>query len=268
MKILDGKALAAKKADELKIRVNNLGFTPIMRIIQVGDHPASNKYIKTKINKAFDLGIEGELLKIDDVTIPEKDLIEIVKAECEDVDGLIIQLPLPEHINKNKVLSAIPHDKDIDGLSRNNKIVIPATPRGIISLLEENGIEIKGKQVAVVGQSNLVGKPVSKLLEAKGGIVSTYTKETGIKGTENADILVVAAGEANLIKKENIKPGVVIIDVGINEIADENAMKKIVGDVDRESVGDLPSAISPVPGGVGPMTVISLFENLIDLLEE
>lgn len=179
-----------------------------------------------------------------------------------------MQLPLPDQIDKQAILDVIPYEKDVDGLATGNNIITPATPKGIINLLKSYEVKIEGKHVAVVGQSKLVGKPVATLCEHEGASqVDRYTKQTGIKGTEKADILIVAAGEANLIKKQNIKKGVVIIDVGINTIADKLAMTKIVGDVDRVSVGEIPSAISPVPGGVGPMTVISLMQNIIEAAE-
>lgn len=267
MEILDGKKVAASLVEELKTRVKHLKKRPLLTIVQVGNLPASNKYVANKIAKAHEIGIKTKLVKLNE-TIDEQKLKSKVIKKSKRSTGLIVQLPLPYNIDKQDILNAIPYEKDVDGLSGGNPIITPATPKGIITLLKAYNISLKDKHVAVVGQSHLVGMPVSLLCEHEGAKkVSRYTKETGIKGTEKADILIVAAGEANLIKKENIKPGVVIIDVGINTIADKVAMTKIVGDVDKRSVGTLPSAISPVPGGVGPMTVISLMQNVVEAAE-
>lgn len=263
MKILNGKIISDKITNELKDKVRLMEHKPKLAIVQVGDEIASNKYIKFKLLKAKNIGIKGIHKKFD-INISQKDLINEIYELSKNVDGLIIQLPLPNKMNKQEVLDAIPREKDVDGLTTKNSIITPATPRGIMTLLLEYNISVKGKEVAVVGQSNLVGKPTANLcVEAGASIVNRFDKETGIKGTETADILIVAAGEHNLIKKENIKNGVVIIDVGINTLSND----KITGDVDRESVGEIPSAMSPVFGGVGPMTVISLFQNLIDIFK-
>lgn len=266
MKILDGKKLASEITQDLKSRAALLNKKPLLIIINVGDNPASQKYVSSKIKKATEIGIKAKEVKVSAKVSQEK-LEKLVAKKSKKATGIIVQLPLPEHISKQKVLDLIPFEKDVDGLATNNNLVTPATPKGIMTLMKRYDVELKGKKVAVVGQSNLVGKPVADLCELEGAKVSRYTKETTIVGTEKADVLIVAAGQANLIKKENIKKGVVIIDVGINSIADESAMKKIVGDVDRDSVGELPNAISPVPGGVGPMTVISLMQNVIEAAE-
>ena len=263
MKLLNGRELANKKTKELKEVISSLSFEPKMTIVQVGEDVASNKYVQFKLDKAWDLGIDAKAIKLED-TISEEHLEAIILEEVKSTDGLIIQLPLPKGIDKQRILNLVPFEKDIDGLAEGNNIITPATPRGILSLLKENDIKLKGVKAAVVGQSNLVGKPVSNLLEKEGSIVSRYDLSTGIKGTEETDVLIVAAGQLNLIKKENIKEGVTIIDVGINTFNNG----KITGDVDRESVGDKPFALSPVPGGVGPMTVISLLENLVDTVKD
>ncbi len=268
VEILDGKKVAASLAKELQQRVHMLKQKPLLIIIQVGDNPASNKYVANKLKKAAEIGIKSELVKIGE-NVGESALKKLVWKKAKRSTGVIVQLPIPEHINKQAVLDVIPFEKDVDGLASGNSLITPATPRGIINLLKAYNIEIKNKRVAVVGQSTLVGKPVARLCELEGAsFVDRFTKESGIQGTEKADILIVAAGESNLIKKQNIKAGVVIIDVGINTIADKKAMSKIVGDVDRQSVGELPSAISPVPGGVGPMTVISLMQNIVEAAEK
>ena len=268
MIIIDGKKVAHEIKNDLIKRIKKLSQTPKMKIVLVGQNGPSLKYVKAKINKANEIGIEGELIHISDVNIPEADLIAFVQQEAQSADGIIVQLPLPNHIDKHKVLNSIPFDKDIDGLAKGNNKITPATPRGIMSLLEAYNFDVKDKSVAVVGKSSLVGKPVALLCQKKGAHVTSYDLKTGINGTENADILIVAAGSAGLIKASNIKQNAVIIDVGINSIGDKKSLKKITGDVDRDSIGQKAAAISPVPGGVGPMTVISLLQNLIDVCEE
>ena len=260
MKILDGKSIAEEISKELKNKISKSGYTPRLAIFQIGDNPSSNKYINFKIKKAEEIGINAVLKKIDD-HFPQEKLIEDIKDISPWVDGIIIQLPLPEGYDTKLILNSVPHNKDVDGLSEGNTKITPATPRGIMTLLKNNNIEIKNKVIAVVGQSNLVGKPLSNLFSLNNAKeVIRIDKKTGLSGTERADILVVAAGHPNLIKEENIKSGVVIIDVGVNLLSNG----KITGDVDRDSVGEIPSMISPVIGGVGPMTVISLFQNLVD----
>lgn len=264
MKILDGRIASKKIGVELKTKISQLKNTPKLSILQVGDLSESNTYIKYKINKANELGVKTTHLKFDE-NISQDELIKEIKNISNKVDGLIVQLPLPETMDVEKVLNSVPYDKDIDGLSSENKLFSPATPRGIISLIKYYDIKIKNKIVAVVGQSKLVGSPVSNLLELEGAKeVIRLDINTGLKGTERADIIIAAAGHKDLIKAENIKSGVVIIDVGINTLSNG----KITGDVDRNSVKELPSAISPVPGGVGPMTVISLFLNLYDSIKK
>ncbi len=264
---LNGRKLATKKTIELKALVASFEKAPKMVIVQVGDDVASNKYINFKLKKAWEIGIDAEALKIEE-TISQEHLEHIIEQKLFEADGMIVQLPLPDHIDKTDILNLIPFEKDIDGLAKGNNIITPATPRGIMDLMSEYNVELKGKQVAVVGKSSLVGRPVADLCEKEGAIVSRYSQRTGIDGTENADVLIVAAGQPKLIKANNIKQDAIIIDVGINEIADANSMKKIVGDVDRDDIGSKAKAISPVPGGVGPMTVISLMANLIDIYKK
>ena len=262
MKILNGKKASLAIEKKLKNKVKNFNFKPKLIIVQVGENKVSKKYIKIKLKKAFDIGVEATHLKYSKDILEDK-LIQKIQSISKKVDGLIVQLPLPKSFNTQKILDSIPIKKDVDGLNSKNFLITPATAKGVLDLLSFYNIKVKNKKVSVVGDSNIVGKPIANLCRKKGAIVKTYNKTTGILGTETADVLIVAAGQKNLIKKENIKKGVIIIDVGINVLTN----KKIVGDVDRNSVGNLPSAISPVPGGVGPMTVISLFTNLIDNLK-
>lgn len=262
MKILDGKKAAFEIENNLKNKLKNFDFKPKLIIIQVGKNKISKKYINIKLKKAFDIGVKAIHLKYSE-NILENKLIQEIKNWSKLVNGLIVQLPLPKNFNTQKILNSIPIEKDVDGLNGNNFLITPATAKGVIDLLAFYDIKLKNKNVSIVGESNIVGKPIASLCKKNGAFVKTYNKKTGILGTEKADILIVAAGQKNLIKKENIKKGVIIIDVGINVLTN----KKIVGDVDRNSISNLPFAISPVPGGVGPMTVISLFTNLIDNLK-
>ncbi|MGZ9413252.1 bifunctional 5,10-methylenetetrahydrofolate dehydrogenase/5,10-methenyltetrahydrofolate cyclohydrolase [Mycoplasma sp. Z386] len=270
-KILDGK-----KASEFffQKQLNFFNLLPkkaIFKIVQVGNLEASNRYIKNKLKRAKELGVNGILIKLDE-NITEESLLSIVRQESIDCDGMIVQLPLPKHINSQKVLDSIPVVKDIDGLSSKNQnqfynnqfSLTPATAKGIMMLLDFYNIQVQNKKCYIIGESNLVGKPTKKLLTDAGAFTHSFNKETGIKGSEDADILVVAAGETHLIKKENIKDKSVIIDVGINTLSNN----KITGDVDFIDVIDKVEAISPVPGGVGPMTITALFENLMVTIKE
>lgn len=269
MLILDGKKIAEKKLEILKNQISNFEIKPKMTIIQLGEVFESNKYIAIKIKVASQIGIKTKHIKLSEQT-NENELIELIEKECLVTDGLIIQLPLPSHINKQLILDSVDFNKDIDGLSQTNhnllyqnkECIFPATAKAIITLLSFYNIELKNKNIAVVGESNLVGKPTKELLIRKGAIVTSFNIETGIKGTEEADILIVAAGSPNLISEENIKQDAVIVDVGVSKLEGSN---KIYGDVDFESIKNKASAISPTIGGVGPLTVVSLLENLIEI---
>ena len=259
MKILNSKFIVEKITKELKEKIKKSKYKPKLCIFQLGDNKSSNKYIKVKMIKSKELGVETTYLKYGNIS--QEELILKIKEKSKVMDGIIVQLPLPKQYDTQLILNSIPYLKDIDGLSLKNNIITPATPRGIMTLLKEYKIEIKNKIVAVVGQSNLVGKPISILCEKEGAFVRRFNSTTGLSGTELADILIVAVGKKKLIQNNNIKKNVVIIDVGINPLSNN----KIVGDIDLESIKNKPYAISPVPGGVGPMTVISLFQNLIDV---
>ena len=269
MLILDGKILANQKLEFLKKQISIMTTKPKMSIIQVGDVFESNKYIGIKIKQAKSIGIETNHIKLSEY-IEQDELISLIKQECQQTNGLIIQLPLPQHLDKQKLLDAVDIEKDIDGLSQKNhnmlyqnkECIFPATAKAIISLLTFYNIPIKKQKIGIIGESNLVGKPTKELLERMGGIVNSFNLETGIKKSENADILIVAAGSPNLVKAENIKEGAVIIDVGVSKTKLSN---KISGDVDFESVKNKASAISPTIGGVGPLTVVSLLENLVEI---
>lgn len=271
MIILNGTKAAQEEGQVLKEKIKSFDKKPIFSIVQVGNLFSSNKYIGNKINKAQELGIIARLIKVPN-SIEQNELISLIKKEAKISNGLIVQLPLPEKLDKDIILNAVPLDKDIDGLSNENskllysgkKCIKPATARGIIDLIKKYEFDIENKNVGIIGESNLVGKPLKELFKREGAkSIVSYNIKTGIKGSENADILVVAAGSSNLVKKENVKNNSIVIDVGINSIGEKDKIQ-ITGDVDFENVKNKVIAISPVPGGVGPMTVISLFKNLIE----
>lgn len=266
MIFLSGKDIATKEINKLKKIINNSFIKPKLGIIQVGNLLESNRYINHKIRKAQEIGIEANWIKYD-TTISENELINEIKKINNNYDGLIVQLPLPSHFNKQKVLDTIPLDKDIDGLTTANNYnfyndikpyFIPATANAIYLLLESYNINLKDQKILVIGESDLVGKPIKKLLLQHSRNVDSTNKEKGIANSNKYDILIVAAGSPKLIKEYDIKENAIIVDVGIT-IQDN----KIIGDVDFENVKDKVYAISPVPGGVGPLTVVSLLKNLI-----
>ncbi len=269
MLILDGKILANQKLKFLEKQISTMKIKPQMSIIQVGDVFESNKYIGIKIKQANSIGVKTNHIKLSE-NIDQEELTSLIKKECKQTDGLIVQLPLPQHLDKQKLLNAVDSEKDIDGLSQKNhnmiyqnkECIFPATAKAIISLLTFYNIPIKNQQIGIIGESNLVGKPTKELLKRMGGIVNSFNLETGIKNSEKADILIVAAGSPNLVKAENIKEGAIIVDVGVSRA---NLSNKIFGDVDFESVKNKAAAISPTVGGVGPLTVVSLLENLVEI---
>ncbi|MGL5733170.1 MAG: bifunctional 5,10-methylenetetrahydrofolate dehydrogenase/5,10-methenyltetrahydrofolate cyclohydrolase [Metamycoplasmataceae bacterium] len=269
MLILNGKKVAEEKLETLKRKISKFKIKPKMTIIQVGDIFESNKYIGIKMRLATEIGIISKHIKLNQ-EVNQEELIQLIKNECNETDGLIVQLPLPEHLDKQAILDAVDFNKDIDGLSQRNRdllyqkklCIIPATAKAIVNLLDAYDIPVRGKQIGVIGESNLVGKPTKELLTNMGAIVTSFNIKTGIKNSEKADILIVAAGAPNLIKAENIKWNAVIVDVGVSRV---NGSNKVHGDVDFESVKNKASAISPTIGGVGPLTVVSLLENLIEI---
>lgn len=276
MQILSGKELAKQELAKLKQEIIDLDLERKLRmaIIQVGDNAASNKYIAHKLRVAEDLGIEAELFKFDE-DISQDRLLKKMDRINEKFDGIIVQLPLPSHLPTQVILDAVPYDKDIDGLTTKNefrlyndtadKHFVPATARGVLELMEHYGIDVENKRVCVVGRSHVVGKPLAHIIKRKNANVSTYNEETGIKGIENADILIVAIGVAKYIKAHNVKEGAIVIDVGTN--LDDKLSAELSGDVDFENVKDKVAAITPVPGGVGPMTVVALMKNLVDIVK-
>ncbi len=284
MNLLDGKALSKKIkeeiAGEVKQLVANGKGEPFLAAILVGDNPASEAYMRNKVRSCEQVGFKSKLIRRDK-SVTEEELLEIVHElnDDEDVDGFIVQLPLPRHIDPDKVLLAIDPRKDVDGFHPYNfgsmaqglDCFVPATPLGIILMIDRYGVETSGKHVVVVGRSNIVGTPISILLSRKkeNGNATVTLTHSRTKDLESyllqADIIVSALGRPRFITGEMVKEGVVIIDVGINRI--EDATKKsgyrLVGDVDFDSVSKKASFITPVPGGVGPMTVTSLLLNTL-----
>lgn len=273
MTILDGKMVSKQLKDNLKIKVNELkykyGITPKLSIVLVGENPASQVYVRNKVKACEYTGIEPNLIKVSE-EITEEELLNIVKTLNNDdtVHGIIVQLPIPKHINEQKVIDYINNKKDVDGFGIENKGKLfcgldslhSATPEGIMTLLDAYNIPIQGKNAVVVGRSNIVGKPIAMLLLAKNATVTIAHSKTANLGevTKQADILVVAIGKPKFITVDMVKEGAVVIDVGINRVND-----KLCGDVDFENVSKKTSYITPVPGGVGPLTIASLLKNTL-----
>lgn len=272
MQILDGKGLADKITENLKAEVSKLEKKPKLAVILVGNNPASEIYVRNKEKRALEIGFESLVLPLPE-DISEDNLLEHIYILNEDINinGILIQLPLPKHLNQQRILEAIEPVKDVDGFTSYNfgrialgykPYSIPCTPKGIMRLLEEYSIEIEGKNALVIGRSNIVGKPISLLLQNKNATVTmTHSKTTNLKELAiNSDIIVSAIGKPKFITKDFVKKGAVIIDVGINRTDDG-----LCGDVDFENVKDLASYITPVPKGVGPMTIAMLMENTLEL---
>lgn len=267
MELLDGKALANDILDKLSLKVNRLDTAPNLVVIQVGNDPASSVYVRNKERTAERVGINSETVKLSK-HITQDELLEIIDKynHFTSVNGILVQLPLPKHIDEQVILEAISPMKDVDGfhplnvgkLNIGQKQMIPSTPAGIMELLKANHIEIEGKHVVIVGRSNIVGKPLAHLLlEANATVTITHSRTKDLKHlTKLADILVVAVGQSEFITKDYVKTGAVVIDVGINRT--ESGLK---GDVDFNNVKSKVAAITPVPGGVGPMTIAMLMNQ-------
>lgn len=279
MQILDGKKASAEIKEELRLEVEKVkktgGKIPHLAAVLVGQNGASVTYVNAKSKACDACGFESSTIHFDSSITEEGLLHEIEKLNEDDrIDGFIIQLPLPDHINKDRVLQAISPGKDVDGFHPENvgrmvlnlPTFLPATPYGIMMLLERNGIKTKGKHCVVVGRSNIVGGPMSILFNRPGDATVTlthrYTENLEIY-TRMADILVVAVGIPGFIKADMVKDGVVVVDVGITRVEDDTKKNgfKLLGDVDFDEVSKKASWITPVPGGVGPMTITGLMKN-------
>jgi tetrahydrofolate dehydrogenase/cyclohydrolase, NAD(P)-binding domain protein len=269
---IDGKGIAQKTLayieKEHKLLKDKYGRAAGLAVIMAGDNPASEIYVKNKIKACETAGIYSRTIKFDE-NVTEKDLIEEIEKLNKDdkIDGILVQLPLPAHIDELKIINAISPEKDVDGFHSVNlgKMIIgdktgflPCTPYGIMQLLDEYGIDPAGKDTVIIGRSNIVGKPAAILFIEKSATVQVCnTKTKNIKDKiRNADIVIAAVGVPNFIKGEDIKEGAVVIDVGINRVNG-----KLYGDVDYEEVSEKAGYITPVPGGVGPMTIASLIKN-------
>lgn len=271
-KILDGKKTAEKIVKEIWQRVKTMKIKPGLVFVLVGNNPASKVYIENKDKACKNAGFYTETLKLPE-TIAESELLRKITQLNNNpkIHGMIVQLPLPKHIDEKLIIDSIWPHKDADGFSPmnlgnmliNNNMILPATPKGIIRLLDEYKIKTEGKHAVVVGRSNIVGKPVSILLLNKGATVSICHSQTKNLAamTKQADILVVAAGKPKLIKANMVKKGAVVVDVGINR-----EKGRIIGDVDFDNVKKVASYITPVPGGIGPMTIAMLLENTLECM--
>ncbi|TWO27921.1 bifunctional methylenetetrahydrofolate dehydrogenase/methenyltetrahydrofolate cyclohydrolase FolD [Campylobacter insulaenigrae] len=273
MVLLDGKQLSNQIKDKLKnevIELKNKGIEPCLAVILVGEDNASITYVNSKARACEQCGIKSLVYKLD-VNTTQNELFALINTLNHDdsVDGILVQLPLPKHINKDMILESISFNKDVDGFHPFNVGnlnlnlrggFLPCTPLGVMKLLKHYSIKLEGADVVVIGASNIVGRPMATLLlnaNASVSICHIYTKDLKAY-TKNADVIIVAAGCPDLLKEDMVKDGVVVVDVGINRVNG-----KIVGDVDFDNVSKKTSFITPVPGGVGPMTIAMLLENTI-----
>lgn len=270
--LLNGKELAAKKREQMKEKVQQLAaqnITPGLAVILIGENPASQTYVRAKQKACANVGIYSKLIERPDHTSEEELLKEIDQLNQDPaIDGILVQLPLPSHISEQAVIERISPDKDVDGFHPINigkmmtgeDTFLPCTPYGVVEMLKEAELPLEGKHVVVVGRSNIVGKPVGQLLLNEHATVTychSRTKDMRALTTQ-ADILIVAVGRPKFIKADDVKEGSVVVDVGINRVDG-----KLCGDVDFEEVKEKASYITPVPGGVGPMTITMLLENTI-----
>ena len=271
--IIDGKELSKKLKEQMKDRVAQMrqqGIVPKLVVVLVGNNSASEVYVRNKHKACGEVGIESEVIKMPEETT-QQELLDVVKGLNEDrtVDGILVQLPLPGQINEKVVLRSILPEKDVDGfhpvnvglLSIGDDCYAPATPSGIIAMFKEYGIEIAGKHCVIIGRSNIVGKPMAALLLRHNATVTVcHSKTQNLSElTRQADIVIVATGHRHTLTADMVKEGAVVIDVGMNR----NELGKLCGDVDFDEVKEKASFITPVPGGVGPMTITELLENTI-----
>ncbi|MBQ1710302.1 MAG: bifunctional methylenetetrahydrofolate dehydrogenase/methenyltetrahydrofolate cyclohydrolase FolD [Treponema sp.] len=280
--VIDGKQVAADVRAEVAKKVADLktkGITPCLAVILVGENPASVSYVTGKQKALAEVGMSDRSVKLPESTT-EEELLKLIDQLNKDdsVHGILVQLPLPKHINEDKVIMAIDPSKDVDGfhpVSVGNLMIgrpgfLPCTPHGIIVMLQKAGIETSGKHAVVIGRSNIVGKPVSILLARKDVNCTVTMCHTGTKNmaeiTRQADILVVASGHPHTLTKDMAKDGAVIIDVGVNRIPDSSKKSgfRLIGDCDFDDLKEKASFITPVPGGVGPMTIAMLMQNTLE----
>jgi methylenetetrahydrofolate dehydrogenase (NADP+)/methenyltetrahydrofolate cyclohydrolase len=280
--ILDGQAIAlqvrAEVKDEVEALVREGHRPPYLAVVLVGDNAASASYVRGKHKAAAEVGMAGDTLPFD-ASISEAALLRVIDDLNTDdtVDGILVQLPLPPHIDEHKVIDALRPDKDVDGFHPENagRLVIgrpafaPATPAGILELLRRAGLEVRGRHAVIVGRSNIVGKPLANLLVQKGvdatvTVCHSRTRDLGAI-TRQADLLIAAMGQARFIRADMVRDGAVVVDVGMNRVDDPTRPRgyRLVGDVDFDAVAEKASWITPVPGGVGPMTIAMLLKNTL-----
>jgi len=282
-KIIDGKQLAANLRAEIAAKTAALkaekGITPGLAVILVGENPASVSYVTAKEKACAEAGMYSREIRLS-ATIAEQELLDHIAALNVDpaIHGILVQLPLPKGFDEKKVIDAIAPEKDVDGFTPINvgrmligeRCFLPCTPHGIIKLIEFSGMDLRGKHAVVIGRSNIVGKPVAVLLARKETNATVTLCHTGTPDvaafTRQADVVVVAAGRPDTLRGDMLKPGAVVIDVGVNRIPDATKPKgfRLVGDADFASCAEVASAITPVPGGVGPMTITMLLWNTLD----
>lgn len=270
--IMDGKTLAQKMQSELTIKVQQLkqekGIVPGLVVILAGDNPASQVYVRNKERAALAAGFKSETVRLSE-SICQEELIAIIERYNEDdtIHGILVQLPLPNHINDKKIILAIDPKKDVDGFHPMNTghlwsgrpLMVPCTPAGIVEMLREYEVDLEGKHAVIIGRSNIVGKPMAQLLLDKNATVTlTHSRTRHLEDVcRHADVLIVAIGQGHFVTKDFVKEGAVVIDVGMNR--DDNG--KLIGDVAFDEVSQVASKITPVPGGVGPMTITMLLEQ-------
>ncbi len=274
--IIDGKLLSAKlkaqMAEQVVALKEQYGRVPSLAVILVGENPASQSYVRGKIKACAECGFESILTTMPESVSEQELLAEIAKLNADErVDGVLVQLPLPRHINEEKVIDAIALEKDVDGFHPDNvanlwlgkPCIKPCTPKGVMRMIEECGFDVAGCNAVVVGRSNIVGKPMAKLLlDANATVTIAHSRTKNLaEVTSKADILIAAVGCARMITAEMVKEGAIVIDVGVNRDAETG---KLCGDVDFEGVRDKAAHITPVPGGVGPMTITMLMQNTIE----
>lgn len=276
---IDGKAISQKRKDELKKKIDVIKEAgkrlPKLVVILVGDNQASQTYVRNKERACEYVGMLSEVMRLES-TIREEELIKVIEQLNQDeaVDGILVQLPLPSHIHEDKILDLIDPSKDVDGFHPSNVAklllgqdgLVPCTPKGMMVLLDEIGCDLRGKEVVVVGRSNIVGKPVALLCLRKNATVTiAHSQTTDLKAVcQRADVLIAAIGKAKFFNRDYVKEGAIILDVGINR----NENNKLCGDVDYDDVKDIVSYITPVPGGVGPMTIAMLLENTLQAYQQ
>ncbi len=268
-KIINGKAIAQKIREKIKTEVGSMKVKPGLAVVRVGNDPASVVYVNSKEKACMEAGFYSEKYELKE-EIDEKELLKLINKLNKDkkIHGILVQLPLPAHISQHKILEIVSPEKDVDGfnpvnfgrLLSGNKYLVPATPKGVVRLLDEIGIKVAGRNVVVIGRSNIVGKPVAVLLLERDATVTICHSKTKdlVEECKKADILISAVGKKGLVTKDMVKKDAVVIDVGITRLDG-----KLYGDVDFDNVKKIASWITPVPGGVGPMTIAMLLENTL-----